>query len=329
MSWRIGRPLQNVPSSSKRTKPKLMYDTEKMLWLVADKANYAAVVPSSYGDDIVPLEWGSKHYFSSGTGALLQRELRYTFPATSQGFTDYAAYPWTHLFSQIAASSFTVEADASGTFVGHYGLHANARDFLKLGALMVQQGKWFDKQVLPAEYVNRNLYNPHGADQAFAEGWHSFKFPGVPRLLYQIAAHGGFYICPGLELVILDIQNGNNPKRTETLIFKHLANFLNSQVAAWSTTTTTTTTRTSTSSTTTITTSTITTSTALTTSPSVTLAMSTATSTSAPAQTEAPGASTTSAGVESLTSLATRSGSLQWMLLLSMILLKVVGQSGF
>jgi hypothetical protein len=132
MSYRIGRPLEEPPA--KATKPKSLYDTDKMLHAVADMANYAAVVPSSYGPgSTVPLEWSRSHYQSAGSSVLLQRELRYTFPASTEGFSEYAAYPWTRVFSQLGASSFVLEADASGTFVGLQGLHADARDFLSSG----------------------------------------------------------------------------------------------------------------------------------------------------------------------------------------------------
>jgi len=240
MSWRVGRPLENAPYATE-SKPKNLYDVPKMQWVVADKANYAAVVPSSYGAGTVPLEWSKQHYASQGTTVLLQRELRYTFPAGSEGFTEYAAYPWTHLFSQMAARSFTIEADASGTFLGHHGIFANARDFLKLGITMVQQGKWFGKQLYAAEHIERNLNNPFGSDQWFAEGWHTYQFSygGVPRVLYLIGDHGGIFLCPELEIAVFDFQNGHNPKRSETLIFYHLHMFLISQTRAWSTTTTT------------------------------------------------------------------------------------------
>merc|ERR1719359_1973958 len=113
-----------------------------MLYCVTDKANYAALVPKSYPAGTVPPHWSEQHYESEGHTALLMRELRFTFETGSAGLSEYLAYPWTHLFSQIGAKSFVIEADASGHFVGHTGAWANARDLLKMGVLFVQDGKW-------------------------------------------------------------------------------------------------------------------------------------------------------------------------------------------
>ena len=142
MAQRIGSPLERTPYAGQK-RPEWDYDVEKMLWCVADKANYAAVVPSSYAARTVPSVWSPQHYASAGTSALLMRELRFTFPANSNGFAEYAAYPWKELFSKIGAKSVVMEADPSGTFVGQLGIWATARDFLRLGALMVHRGNHF------------------------------------------------------------------------------------------------------------------------------------------------------------------------------------------
>jgi len=311
LAHRIGRPLEGSPGAE-QTKPKALYDTEKMLWAVSDKANYAAMVPSSYGvGSTVPLAWRKQPYgVSQGTNTLLQRELRYTFPEGTDGFAEYASYPWTHLFSQVGARSFTVEADASGTFVGSLGLHANARDFLKLGALLAQRGKWHGKQILPVEIIDRTMNNPFGSDQSFADGgWATFKMADVPPLLYVFGEHGYAIIVPELEIVIFDFQSGYHPQRTSALIFGHMHTFLKKQAVAWTTTTTTTTTSTA-----------ITTATSTTPMPSTT--MMTASSTSTLGSAPGIGVSVTTSimansinGVEQL-SIAPRSNSAKWLLLL-------------
>ena len=243
LAHRIGRPLEGSPGAE-QTKPKALYDTEKMLWVVSDKANYAAMVPSSYGPGTtVPLEWRKQPYgVSPGTNALLQRELRYTFPEGPEGFSEYAAYPWTHLFSQVGARSFTVEADASGTFMGFLGLHATARDFLKLGALLAQRGKWYGKQIMPEKVIDRSMNNPFGSDQSFAEGWATFKMADVPTLFYLFGLHGSVFIVPELEIAIFEFQNGYKPQRTAELVFGDMHVFLKKQALAWTSTTTSTTT---------------------------------------------------------------------------------------
>jgi hypothetical protein len=320
MSYRIGRPLEVPPA--KATKPKNLYDTEKMLYVVADMANYAAVVPSSYGAGTVPLEWSRSHYTTPGSSVLLQRELRYTFPASSQGFSEYAAYPWTRVFSQLGARSFTMEADASGTFVGIHGLYANARDFLRLGVLIAQQGKWYGKQILPAEYTHRNLNSPFGTDQRFGEGWWSFKYGNdVPKLLYLVGGHGAIYIIPELEIVIFDAQNSHNAKRTNEKIFEHMQAFLKKQTAAWITTTTSTTT---TPGSTSRTAATAITATLL---PAVTSPVGAGISTSVAMSLATSVAPTTTVAIEDFLGFASRSSLKQWILFALMLVLDVAVQN--
>ena len=131
MAWRIGRPLERTPYAGQK-RPEWDYDVEKMLWCVADKANYAAVVPASYAAGTVPSVWSPQHYASAGNVALLMRELRFTFPADSSGFSEYAAYPWKELFSKIGARSVVVQADASGTFVGKQNFWATSRRLVEV-----------------------------------------------------------------------------------------------------------------------------------------------------------------------------------------------------
>jgi len=321
LAWRISRPLETAPGAE-QSKPKAMYDTEKMLWAVSDRANYAAMVPSSYGaGTTVPLEWRKQPYSSAGTVALLQRELRYTFPEGAQGFSEYAAYPWTHLFSQIGARSFTLEADASGTFVGFQGLHATARDFLKVGALIAQRGKWHGKQILPVEITDRSMKNPFGSDQSFSEGWSTFKMSDVPLLMYMFGDHGAVFIVPELEIAIFDFQNGNNPARTGALVFGHMHAFLKKQALAWTTTTSTTTT--STVITTTSTTTTVSGSTAMAT-PSTSVVVS---SPGASVPTPAVATTLNTTHIHEQLSSAFRIGSAQWMLPLLMFALQTSWQS--
>jgi len=248
MAMRIGSPTQNAPSVG-ATKPWWDYDNYKLLHCVKDKANYAAVVPTSYASGTVPTEWKSDHYITPGTASLLMRELRFTFPDTNSGFTDYASYPWTHLFSKMAAPSFVVEMDPSGTFIGYEGVSATARDMLKLVVLLVTNGKWKELELLPIEYTKRNFNNPFGATKPFSEGWHSAEFPGLPRIVYVIAEKGYVVAVPELEFAVADFHKEHSQKHLEQMLFVHFPGLLIKQRVAWRTTTATTTTFTTTTST--------------------------------------------------------------------------------
>ena len=88
MAYRVGRPLKRAPDN----------DATKMQHAVTDKANYAAMVPELYSNDNDDADYpysyspDAPHYQSPGSMAILMRELRFTFPEDSSGFTEYATY---------------------------------------------------------------------------------------------------------------------------------------------------------------------------------------------------------------------------------------------
>lgn len=95
-------------------------------------------------------------YYSSGVSNLLASELRDQFPND----VAYLSFPRTNLFSRIGAESFAVELDTEGTMVASSFGYATARDWGRLGELLLNNGTWDGQQVLPAEYVDF-VQKPH------------------------------------------------------------------------------------------------------------------------------------------------------------------------
>jgi CubicO group peptidase (beta-lactamase class C family) len=101
--------------------------------------------------------------------------------------------------------------DADGRMYHTPGGGSNAvrsTDVLRFAYLLLHEGKWGDKQIVPAEFVKMCgrivKYNPHYT--------HSFNFnvnedghiAGVPRDAYWKAGSGGYsiYVIPSLDMVI-------------------------------------------------------------------------------------------------------------------------------
>lgn len=103
MAFRVGGALQTPTWDDAASKKSWDYDESKMWHCIEDKANYATVVPDSYptGQDYpsASTSAGMDAYDSTGSVAMLMRELRFSFPEGSSGFSDYAAYPWVQVFS--------------------------------------------------------------------------------------------------------------------------------------------------------------------------------------------------------------------------------------
>lgn len=91
---------------------------------------------------------------------------------------------------------------------GGGSIAVRSTDMLRFGYLMLKEGRWEKKQILPKEFVamcGRSVkYNPHFT--------HSFNFnvnddghlTGVPRDAYWKGGSGGYaiYVVPSLDLVI-------------------------------------------------------------------------------------------------------------------------------
>jgi CubicO group peptidase (beta-lactamase class C family) len=100
---------------------------------------------------------------------------------------------------------------------GGGSIAVRSTDVLRFVYLLLHEGKWGDKQIVPAEFVRKcgklSPYNPHFA--------HSFNFnvneegkvTGVPRDAYWKAGAGGYcmYVVPSLDMVVYKM--GGNEKQ--------------------------------------------------------------------------------------------------------------------
>ncbi|HEY3838022.1 MAG TPA: serine hydrolase [Bryobacteraceae bacterium] len=100
---------------------------------------------------------------------------------------------------------------------GGGSIAVRSTDVLRFVYLLLQEGKWKDRQIVPADFVAKcgrlSPYNPHYP--------HSFNFvvngdghiPDVPRDAYFKAGAGGYcmYVVPSLDMVIYKM--GGNEKQ--------------------------------------------------------------------------------------------------------------------
>jgi CubicO group peptidase (beta-lactamase class C family) len=94
---------------------------------------------------------GTRWRYSSATANLLARVLRSRFPTDAE----YWAYARDGLFDPIGATTAVLETDADGTWIASSYLWASAADWARLGLLMLQDGRWGERQVLPAGWLTR------------------------------------------------------------------------------------------------------------------------------------------------------------------------------
>jgi CubicO group peptidase (beta-lactamase class C family) len=116
----------------------------RLLWSGPDVAGLSAAAAS----EAAP---GTRWRYSSATSNLLARVLRGRF-ATD---VEYWAYATRALFDPIGATTAVLETDADGTWIGSSYLWASTADWARLGLLMLQDGRWGERQVLPPGWLAR------------------------------------------------------------------------------------------------------------------------------------------------------------------------------
>ncbi|ANE48896.1 hypothetical protein SY83_12725 [Paenibacillus swuensis] len=129
-------------------------------------------------------------------------------------------YAQAKLFAPLGIAGTAWRADPQGHTAGHIGLRLTARDMAKLGQLVLREGDWHGRRVVPAAWI-RDAVRPH------TEG-----LPGVGRYGYQwwsgavggqeavfALGHGGqlIYVFPALDLVAVftgdpDVRRWKHPR---------------------------------------------------------------------------------------------------------------------
>ena len=117
-------------------------DVTRMLYLEPDMAGFAADKPLAGPP-------GTIFNYSSGTAVMVSR----LWQDAAGSREEAAAWPRRALFDPIGMASAVLETDARGTFVGSSYLYATARDWARLGLLLMQDGAWNGREILPPGFV--------------------------------------------------------------------------------------------------------------------------------------------------------------------------------
>ena len=176
----------------------------KMLWGSTNVAAFAAeAAPEAPA--------GSRWRYLSQTSNLLAAVSRAQFPTDGE----YWAYPQRTLFWQIGANSATMESDASGNWVGSSYMWASVGDWARMGQLMLDDGKWGERQVIPAGWLARAKTPSTNGGEGLGYGaqvWHygnpqagTCKGRGIPEDTLAMGGHWGQMVAmiPSRDTVIV------------------------------------------------------------------------------------------------------------------------------
>lgn len=182
-------------------------DVTRMLYLEPDMARFAQRLP-------LEAEPGTTFSYSSGTALLLSRiwQNRFADPAEA------LAYPGRALFGPLGMRSAVLETDEAGTFAGSSYMYATARDWARFGLLLVQDGVWQGRQLLPADLVTlmRTPNGTSGGRYSRMQTWLPSRGEGADRLpadMFALQGHDGqsVTVIPSKGLVV--VRMGLSPSR--------------------------------------------------------------------------------------------------------------------
>lgn len=131
---------------------------------------------------------GEHFSYSSGTTNLLARWLYEQLGATPQANVDFFQQ---QILAPLGMRHTTFETDASGVFVGSSYIYASARDWARLGQLMLNDGQWNGEPLLPEGWVssarspNQSENDPaYGYQFWLNHGGETARFPELPEDSY-------------------------------------------------------------------------------------------------------------------------------------------------
>jgi hypothetical protein len=126
---------------------------------------------------------GTHFNYSSGTANLLARVHRDTLGGPQAAYDDYR----TQIAGPLGFQQAVFETDADGTFVGSSYLYAPARDWARMGQLMLNEGELGGQRLLDKNWVRRaTTPNASTNERAYGFQWWlnrgdaGLRFPGLP-----------------------------------------------------------------------------------------------------------------------------------------------------
>ncbi len=155
---------------------------------------------------------GTHWEYSTGNSAIVSSILGRSIGGDE---ADLAAFMRRELAEPIGMSRFVPEFDAAGTFLGGSSIWASARDYARLGLLLMRDGVWDGRRLLPEGWVDF-ARTPAATDNNLSYGAHLWltgeaaegqfaPLSGVPDSGFCMSGGFGQYVCmfPDRDLIVV------------------------------------------------------------------------------------------------------------------------------
>lgn len=132
------------------------------------------------------------------------------------------------LFGPLGIEGSDWEVDPTGVNVGGYGLRVTTEDIAKFGQLYLDRGRWGDRQILPAAWVDaatsRQTASQSGDnDWSQGYGYQFWRCKPAPGFYRGDGAFGQFcVVIPQMDVVVAVTSESSNMQGSMNLLWDHL-----------------------------------------------------------------------------------------------------------
>jgi len=197
-------------------------DVLTMLYRRPDMGKYAASFKRGTAAD-----GASPWSYASGTTNILSDQLRRSF----DNDTEYVRFLWRDVLLPIGIRTAQLEFDAGGTWVASSYVYATARDWARFGKLVLDDGRWEGRRLLPKGWIQKSMTPTAGYRSNEAAGdppglgygmqwWLNRKnaagenwMPSIPEDM--ITAWGHFHqhmtVIPSRQLIVVRLGLSKGP----------------------------------------------------------------------------------------------------------------------
>lgn len=154
-------------------------------------------------------EPGSRWVYNGGATAVLGRLIA---KGSGMSLRDYADEK---LFKPLGIDAFYWVRGRDGEYVAASGLRLRPRDLAKIGQLVLDEGRWEGKQIVPADWLAQSFQIRASVDE-LNYGYHWWLGPQTAEGVRWVAGFGNggqrLYIVPTLDLLVVVMAGNYNDR---------------------------------------------------------------------------------------------------------------------
>jgi len=151
--------------------------------------------------------------YSSGSSNIINQLIKESFESEE----DYLLFPYEKLFHKLDIKSAQLETDERGDYVMSSFMYATARDWAKLGQLMLNNGVWLQDTIITNDWVEYSFSETaHSEGRYGAHMWRNGnpkEYSSCPDDTYKFSGYEGQYVImiPSLDLVVVRLGLSKGP----------------------------------------------------------------------------------------------------------------------